>query len=131
MGWLWGGRRGVSWRDQTVDSITAPPLPLMVLFGLVAFFMCLSTYLDFKAQVARTKSSLRMFVFLVPLLVVLLVYIRLVSYRFFYPYGRPVYRSGGGGDGGIAPWGLAVLVVLLLVMVHYQVSIQSSWFPLM
>uniref|UniRef100_K4BVM5 Uncharacterized protein n=1 Tax=Solanum lycopersicum TaxID=4081 RepID=K4BVM5_SOLLC len=57
MGWFIGERRGVSWRDQTLESISAPPLALIVLFGLVIFLMSMSTYSEYKATVEKSKAN--------------------------------------------------------------------------
>lgn len=132
MGWFIGERRGVSWRDQTLESISAPPLPLIVLFGLVIFLISMNTYSEYKATIERSKASLKLLSILLPFLVILLVYILLNSNRWFYPVGfsRPVIYHLASQEGG-SPWGLVLLLVLLLVMVHYQDSFQSTWFRIL
>ncbi|OIT34777.1 hypothetical protein A4A49_21492 [Nicotiana attenuata] len=132
MGWFIGERRGVSWRDQTLESISAPPLPLIVLFGLVIFLISMNTYSEYKATIERSKASLKLLSILLPFLVIFLVYILLNSNRWFYPVGfsRPVIYHLSNQEGS-SPWGLALLLVLLLVMVHYQDSFQSTWFRIL
>ncbi|KAG5613477.1 hypothetical protein H5410_024758 [Solanum commersonii] len=133
MGWFIGERRGVSWRDQTLESLSAPPLALIVLFGLVIFLMSMSTYSEYKATVEKSKASMKLMSFLLPFLIILLVYIMIDSNRWFYPYGgvtRPVVYHLASQEGG-SPWGIALLLVLLLVMVHYQDSFQSTWFRIL
>ncbi|CAN4093988.1 unnamed protein product [Withania somnifera] len=132
MGWFIGERRGVSWRDHTLESLSAPPLALIVLFGLVIFLMSMSTYSEYKATVEKSKASMKLLSFLLPFLIILLVYIMIDSNRWFYPYGvtRPVVYHLASQEGG-SPWGIALLLVLLLVMVHYQQSFQSSWFRIL
>uniref|UniRef100_M1ALZ3 Uncharacterized protein n=1 Tax=Solanum tuberosum TaxID=4113 RepID=M1ALZ3_SOLTU len=102
MGWFIGERRGVSWRDQTLESLSAPPLALIVLFGLVIFLMSMSTYSEYKATVEKSKARVT----------------------------RPVVYHLASQEGG-SPWGIALLLVLLLVMVHYQDSFQSTWFRML
>lgn len=129
MGWFIGERRGVGWRDQTLESIAAPPLALIVLFGLVIFLMSMSIYSEYKETVEKSKASMKLLSILLPFLLILLVYILIDSNRWFYPYGvtRPVAYHLASQEGG-SPWGIALLLVLLLVMVHYQKSFQSNWF---
>uniref|UniRef100_A0A0E0L947 Uncharacterized protein n=1 Tax=Oryza punctata TaxID=4537 RepID=A0A0E0L947_ORYPU len=44
------------------------------------------------------------------------------------PYGR---WHGGGGASSSSPWGVALVLVLVLFLVSYQSSFQSWWFPLL
>nr|XP_016481381.1 PREDICTED: uncharacterized protein LOC107802404 [Nicotiana tabacum] len=122
MGWFTSERRGISWRDQTVESASAPPFPLILFFGLVILLMYFAGYSDYKAQEQRLENSMRLLLFLLPMLVVLMVYAMVVNNRWFSP------EAAGGGGGprpvlyeamrqeGSPPWGPALLVVLLLLM---------------
>lgn len=129
MGWFVRERRGVSWKDQTLDSISAPPLPLVVFFGLFIMLMYFATYLEFKAKVERSKMGFRFGLLLLPLVGILVVNLMMLHRRWWrYTIGvqRPVYHAVA--DEGSWPWGLLLVLVLLLVMVHYQSSFQSAWF---
>ncbi|KAL3505397.1 hypothetical protein ACH5RR_035238 [Cinchona calisaya] len=120
-------RRGISWRDQTLASISAPPMPLMVVFGVVILLMYLASYSDYKAQVERRMTGLKLLLFLLPVLLILMVHLMMVSNRWFYVGGvRPVSESIN--QEGSSPCGLILVVLLLLVLVYYQSSFQSSWF---
>ncbi|CAA2963797.1 Hypothetical predicted protein [Olea europaea subsp. europaea] len=127
MGWFMRGRRGVSWRDQTLDSISAPPLPLLVFFGLLIMLMFLASYSHYKAEVEKSKMNLKLLFFLLPLLVILMLNFMVDNRWWFYAgISPPAYETVR--QEGSAPWGLLLLLVFLLVMVQYQSSIQSSWF---
>lgn len=77
-------RREISWMDQTLASISLPPMPLMVIFGLVVLLMYLGSYWDYKAQVERSVIGFKLFLFLLPVLVILIVHLMLVSNRWFH-----------------------------------------------
>ncbi|VFQ63209.1 unnamed protein product [Cuscuta campestris] len=125
-----------------MDSISAPapPFPLLVFFVLATFFLCLTSYFHFKSKVARTVTTLRFLLsFVVPMLVLSLLYILTVARRwrrwFDWDFpaggaGPPAMYRRGGDERREFPWGLALAVVLLLVMVHLQIYIQTSWFPM-
>ncbi|KAL2499359.1 hypothetical protein Adt_24909 [Abeliophyllum distichum] len=127
MGWLVRDRRGISWRDQTLDSISPPPLHLLVFFGLLIMLMFLASYSDYKAQVEKSKMDLKLLLFLLPFLVILMLNF-MVDNRWWHYAGisTPAYETVR--QEGTVPWGLLLLVVFLLVMVQYQSSFKSSWF---
>ena len=125
MGWLFGGRRGSSWRDQTLASISPPPMPLLGIFIIVFLLLALSSYVDYRVRMHRTVISLRLFLLLVPVILFLLA-------RNISIYGRFIRVPKPDHDAihraGTSPWGVAALVVLLLFLVSYQSSFQSRWF---
>lgn len=50
---------------------------------------------------------------------------------FIGTFGDKVYQSSGHSTGGGgSPWGVAMVLVLLIVMVSYKSSFQDRWFPL-
>ncbi|KAL2522251.1 hypothetical protein Fot_26263 [Forsythia ovata] len=127
MGWLVRDRRGIGWRDQTLDSISPPPLPLLVFFGLLIMLMFLASYSNYKAQVEKSKMDLKLLLFLFPFLVILMLNF-MVDNRWWYYAGIPTPAYETVRQEGTTPWGLLLLVVFLLVMVQYQSSFKSSWF---
>ncbi|XP_011083589.1 uncharacterized protein LOC105166067 [Sesamum indicum] len=129
MGWLVRERRGASWKDQTLDSLSAPPLPLLVFFGLFIMLMSLATYSEFKERVERSKMGFRLGLLLLPLVGVLVVNIMIIHRRWWrYAFGvrRSVYEAVANDGSSVV--GLVVVLALLLVMVYYQSSFQSAWF---
>ncbi|KAI3464834.1 hypothetical protein Pfo_021497 [Paulownia fortunei] len=129
MGWFERERRSVSWKEQTLDSISAPPLPLVVFFGLFIMLMYFATYLEFKERVERSKMGFRFGLLLLPLVGILVVNMMMLRRRLWrYAFGvpRPVYETVA--DEGSSPWGLLLVLGLLLVMVYYRSSFQSAWF---
>ncbi|GFP95265.1 hypothetical protein PHJA_001670800 [Phtheirospermum japonicum] len=126
MGWLTRGRRGVSWKDQTLDSISAPPLGLMVFLGLFIMLMIFETYSEFQEKMERSKMKFRLGLLLLPLVGILVVTVMLLRRRWWlYAAG---FRRPAVADDGSLPWGLMLVLVLLIVMVYYRSSFQSFWF---
>ncbi|KAL6574426.1 hypothetical protein OROHE_001330 [Orobanche hederae] len=135
MGWFVRERRGISWKDQTLDSSSAPPLPLMVFFGLFITLMISAAYSDFRQRVEANKMKLRFGLLLLPLAGILVADVMLLGSlrRRWWRFATGVLRWPGYeavADEGSSPWGLrlVLLLVLLIVMVYYQPSFQSVWF---
>ncbi|XP_022865878.1 uncharacterized protein LOC111385688 [Olea europaea var. sylvestris] len=127
MGWFVRERRGIGWRDQTLDSISPPPLPLLVFFGLLIMLMFLASYSHYKAELEKSKMNLKLLFFLLPLLVILMLNFMVDNrWRFYTGISSPAYETVR--DEGSAPWGLLLMLVFLLIMVQYQSSFQLSWF---
>ncbi|XP_073312527.1 uncharacterized protein [Primulina huaijiensis] len=137
MDWVYTKRRGPEWKqgwtDQTLASISAPPLPLVAVFSIVIFLLSLSQYSSYKEHVQNSVISFKLLLFLVPVFLIFFVRSRPLSgggfdlSKFSQP-GRQVRQEFSRGMAGF-PWGMAVLVVVLLVLVSYQSRFQSKWFP--
>ncbi|XP_073119025.1 uncharacterized protein [Henckelia pumila] len=137
MDWVYNKRRGPEWKqgwtDQTLASISAPPLPLVAVFTIVIFLLSLSQYSTYKEHVQNSVISFKLLLFLVPVFLIFFMRSSLISgggfdlSNFSQP-GRQVKREFARGMAGF-PWGMAVLVVVLLVLVSYQSTFQSKWFP--
>ncbi|KAL6514530.1 hypothetical protein OROGR_020109 [Orobanche gracilis] len=137
MGWIHTKRRGPewkqSWTNQTLSSsMSAPPLPLIAVFAIVVFLLSLSQYNTYKEQMRYTLVSFKIFLFLVPVLLIIFIRSSLLSSRGWWlnwwPSQPHVRRELAPGVAGF-PWGVAVLVVVLLVLVFYHPSFRSKWFP--
>ncbi|KAG6435339.1 hypothetical protein SASPL_100210 [Salvia splendens] len=129
MGWFVRERRSVSWKDRTLDSVAAPPLPLVVFLGLFIMLLCFATYSDCKERIERSKMGMRLGLFLVPVVGTVVVANLMMLRRSWWRYalaGSPPMHRAAAVEGS-SPWGLLAVVGLLLVMVHYQSSFQS-WF---
>ncbi|KAH6763761.1 hypothetical protein C2S52_012612 [Perilla frutescens var. hirtella] len=76
----------------------------------------------------RSKMGFKFGLLLLPVVAVTVVNFIMLHRRWWrYTFGvsTPVYQAVAGE--GSSPWGLLLVVALLLVMVHYQSSFQS-WF---
>ncbi|KAH7835469.1 hypothetical protein Vadar_026386 [Vaccinium darrowii] len=130
MEWFYPRRRGPGWKHgwtiQTLTSISTPPLPLLAVFAIVIFLLSLSQYTTYKAQMQHTMMNFQLFLFLLPVLLIFIVLPGLMSLRFSLRALRP--EHGHAKQSGGSPWGVAVLVVVLLLLVSYQSSFHSKWF---
>ncbi|OVA04922.1 hypothetical protein BVC80_8873g26 [Macleaya cordata] len=127
-------RRGPEWKHgwaaQTMSSISLPPLPLLAVFAIVILFMSLSEYTYHKAQMHRLKIDFKLLLFLLPVLLIFIMRSMSSTCRSFNIFHNLVPRPGHDSiyRAGSSPWGVAVWVVLLLVMISYQSSVHSHWF---
>ncbi|KAK9062733.1 hypothetical protein SSX86_019923 [Deinandra increscens subsp. villosa] len=128
MGWfIRDGRSGLSWADQTLGSMSAPPMRLLAFLGLVILLMSMSTYAEFKVHIEREKMALKLFFYLLPLALFLVAYVTM-RYRLPYVVRAASLPMGSGKQDGCSPWGVAFLVVLVLVLVKYHSAVQLGWF---
>lgn len=74
MEWVYHKRRGQEWKQgwtgSGMASVSAPPLPLLVIFGIVISLLWLSQYKYYKAQLYNTALNLQLFLFLLPILLI-------------------------------------------------------------
>ncbi|XP_010550805.1 PREDICTED: uncharacterized protein LOC104821582 [Tarenaya hassleriana] len=136
MSWLLKERRGPAWKrgwlEQTLLTLSPPPLQLLALFAIISLLLFLSSYPRYKYQVEKTATNLKLFLLFLPMLFVLVVFFisffhKLVSPSSYYirtKRGEPVF-----GIGGEFPWGITVIVILLLVLVSKQSYFHSLWYP--
>ncbi|XP_057973153.1 uncharacterized protein LOC131161422 [Malania oleifera] len=133
MGWLIKERRGPEWKqgwaEKAISAVSPPPAPLLGVLGILLLFLWLSYYADYRAQVQRTVVNSRLLLFLLPVLLIFLM-------RSIGSLNRERVVLGIPGAGhrdsihraGSSPWGMALLVAVLLVMVSYQSSFHNNWF---
>ncbi|CDO96951.1 unnamed protein product [Coffea canephora] len=124
MGWFYS-RRGPEWkqgwRGQTMASLSLPPLPLLAIFAIV---ICL---LSLPQSTSAATIDLKLLLFSVPILLILLIRPSFSGGWFNFGTPKPGPGSSAHQSGGF-PWGVALLVVILVVLVSYQSSFQSMWF---
>ncbi|KAJ6791384.1 uncharacterized protein M6B38_244555 [Iris pallida] len=115
-----------------------PPLPLHLCFFLLTLFLFVgvSWYLSYESALERAVDQLRVLLVLSPLALLLAVHWlssgggsgggrRSVPFAVSLPERDSFHRAGG------SPWGVGLVLVLLLFMVSYQSSFQERWFPLL
>ncbi|KAF5752032.1 hypothetical protein HS088_TW02G01052 [Tripterygium wilfordii] len=117
-------RRGPEWKQgwtgQTLSSISTPPLPLLTIFGIVIVLLWLSQYTEYKAELHQRTTNFQLFIFLLPILLIIFM----ASYSAIGRFSYWQSQNLGGGS----PWGIAILVVLVLLLVCYQSYFHSKWF---
>ncbi|CAI8617176.1 unnamed protein product [Vicia faba] len=122
-------------RDSSVlDGFTLNPLPYPVLLILAVIFIFLgsSWYFSYEEAVENAQEQLGWVLFATP--VVLIFIVRLLSSMDdseWFPgssiWGRrrTTYQSPSEGS---SPWGVAALIVVLLLLVQFQSSFLDGWF---
>ncbi|XP_026459244.1 uncharacterized protein LOC113359891 [Papaver somniferum] len=146
MGWFWSERRGPEWKQgwtsNTLSNTSLPPLPLLAIFAIVLLFLTISQYTGYKAQMEHTMFNFQIFLFVLP--VILIFVVRSMSsdgngrsFVFRFPRLRPSQHhqdsgqavgSTHAGSSTSSPWGVALIVVVLIVMIFYKSSFDSQWF---
>ncbi|KAF5182602.1 transmembrane protein [Thalictrum thalictroides] len=131
MAWFLRDRRGAEWKQgwtvQTLSSISTPPPPLLVVFAIVLLFLSLSKYMDYKSEMQKTEINFELLLFLLPVLLILIVRCMSSNGSVSFWLPRPNKQDSIAQVGNF-PWGVAALVVVLLVMISYQSSFKSQWF---
>lgn len=132
MGWLIKEKRGPAWKrgwtEQTIASISPPPMPVIILFGIVFLLLWLSFHINYTRQMESTIISLKLVLLLLPLLLIILARC-LAANRgrvvIPLPDADPdtMYRASR------TPWGIALLVGVVLVLLSFQSNFRSQWSP--
>lgn len=116
--------------------LRAPELPLHLCFLLLVLFVFLgfSWYMSYESVVETFADQGKLLLMVSPL--ALLLAVRLLSggdgdgrrvdhlLSMSMPERDSIHRAGG------SPWGVGLLLVLLLVMVSYQSNFREKWFAL-
>ncbi|GJM97311.1 hypothetical protein PR202_ga14230 [Eleusine coracana subsp. coracana] len=123
-----------SWTARALSSCSLPPGPLLAFFAIVVFFLAVSGYVDYKAMERRAEIGARVFAAPLILMAVFLLFAAL-SWRRRYWATRvrrravaPPATAASASASTAAPWGVALAVALLLLMVSFQSSVHSMWF---
>jgi hypothetical protein len=121
-------------RSSVLDGFTLNPLPYPVLLILAVIFIFLGTswYLSYEEVVETAQEQLGWLLFATPVLLIFIV--RLVSSMEDSGWfsGSSLWDSRGrtqqSPSEGSSPWGVAALIVVLLILVHFQSSFLDGWF---
>ncbi|TXG64741.1 hypothetical protein EZV62_011735 [Acer yangbiense] len=128
--WFYTKRRGPEWKQgwsgQTLASVSVPPLPLLAVFGIVLLLLWLSQYTGYKAEMQLTTINFQLFIFLLPIMLIFLM--ASLSSNGGYSFRIPRLPHGSMHQAGGTPWGIAILLLVLLVLLSYQSSFHSKWF---
>ena len=125
-------------REPSVfDAFTLSPLPYPVIFVLLVVLLLLGVSWSFTYEdlVESTEEQLNWLLLAAPLVLLLLIRwlasVDTLDVGFFglYPSdrGRRGYNYAGQTSEGSSPWGVAAVVVVLLVLVSFQSTFQDMW----
>ncbi|XP_050215014.1 uncharacterized protein LOC126666095 [Mercurialis annua] len=132
MGWLWRERRGPAWKqgwaEHTITSISPPPFPLLAIFVIIIVLLSLSSYFNYKSQMQQGVINFKLIMLFLPVLLIFIAKLVSKGDRFFFYTTKAEY--GTLRRNWDLPWGVGILVVILLVMLSYQSSLRSVWSPI-
>lgn len=115
-------RKGISWRDKTLASISSPPHLLLLALPLLLVILVMFLSTDrYNTQMQRTMISLRLLVFLLPVLLILIAHLMFGNrwWWFASPIRVPAAYQSVHQEGS-SPWVVLLVVLLLLLMVYYK-----------
>jgi len=94
------------WMENSLSSISTPPLQLVALVGIVVFLLWVSSYMNMQS----TSTNLNLFLLFLTLLITLI--------SLFGRYMAPASNVIEGVDDGVqSTWGSIALLVFLLVFI--------------
>ncbi|KAG4979357.1 hypothetical protein AAZX31_12G023200 [Glycine max] len=126
---------GRSRASSVLDGFTLNPLPypVLLILSLIFIFLGVSWYFSYEEVVETAEQQLGWLLFCTP--VVLILIVRWLSSMensyWFFSASLPGERRGRTHQGlseGSSPWGVAALILVLLIMVQYQSNFLDSWF---
>ncbi|XP_019454291.1 PREDICTED: uncharacterized protein LOC109355539 [Lupinus angustifolius] len=120
--------------SQVLDGFTLSPLPypVLLILALIFTFFGISWYFSYQEAVETAEQRFGWALFATPVLLILLV--RWLSsmensawFSGLWAWQRPMrtYESSSEGN---SPWGVAALILVLLILVQYQSNFLQSWF---
>ncbi|CAD6207755.1 unnamed protein product [Miscanthus lutarioriparius] len=130
-----------SWAARALSSCSLPPPGLLAFFAIVVFFLAISGYVDYKAIERRAEIGARVFAAPLALAAAFLLFAALSWRRRYwttrrmrqraahhYPWSSSSSSHDASSSSAAAPWGVAVAVAILLLMMTFQESVHSMWF---
>ncbi|KAL5210493.1 hypothetical protein ABZP36_006116 [Zizania latifolia] len=128
-------RRGES---SIVEAFTLSPLPypVILILGMVMLLLGVSWFFTYEDFIEEAAEQFNWALLVVPIALVLLIkWISSVEtfegYFGFYPTERRWNRGGydAAAADGSSPWGVAMVVLLLLVLATFHSTFQDMWKP--
>jgi hypothetical protein len=126
-------RRSTASSILEVFSLNPLPYPVLFILALIFFFLGFQFYSDYEEAVESTEDSINWILIATP--IVLLFAVKWLSgvenpERIFgfglSPYERQRFPTNYfQSDGGSSPWGVALIILLVLVLVQFQSTVQE------
>ncbi|KAK7385809.1 hypothetical protein VNO78_31685 [Psophocarpus tetragonolobus] len=119
------GRYRDPWHYYMWDYLSFP-VPLVLFMLILLLVMAFSWYINYESLLEDLVMQVKIFLALVPLLLLLVVHC--LSSGASFPIPLPEERDSLHRAGG-SPFGVALLLLFLLFMMAYQSSFHQRWFP--
>ncbi|KAK2437515.1 hypothetical protein QL285_022399 [Trifolium repens] len=95
------------WMENSLSSISTPPLKLVAIVGIVVFLLWISSYMNMQS----TSTNLNLFLLFLTLVITLMS----LFGRYVAPESNVTNMDGG--DGGQSTWGSVALLMFLLIFI--------------
>ncbi|XP_071932879.1 uncharacterized protein [Coffea arabica] len=127
-------RRSTAASFLEVFSLNPLPYPVLLFLGVICIFLGLQSYVSYESVVETAEVNLGWIMFAVP--VVLIFLVRFLSSidspeSFFWgtsPWDRHRRMQYYRYPEGSSPWGVAAVILLLIVLLQFQSTFLDSWF---
>ncbi|KAL6867494.1 hypothetical protein ACP4OV_015518 [Aristida adscensionis] len=132
----YGDRRGAEAAIAEAFTLSPAPSPVILILTVVALLLGVSWFFSYEDFIEEASEQLSWALLAVPIALVLLI--RWVSsvetfegYFGFYPSERRwrANRYDAAPAEGSSPWGVAMIVLLLLVLATFHSTFQDMWRP--
>lgn len=130
---VYGNRRSTTTSILEVFSLDPLPYPVLLILAVALVFIGSSWYMSYESAMESAEEQINWFLFVVPIALILVArWLSTMedpmSLLFFYnsPWDRR-QRTHHVPAEGSSPWGVAALIVVLLVLVQYQSLFRDSW----
>ncbi|XP_059311318.1 uncharacterized protein LOC132062857 [Lycium ferocissimum] len=113
-------------------SLNPLPYPVLLILAVIFLFLGIQWFVSYEEVMEATEESFGWILLAVPLVLLFVV-------RWLSTMDTPEWFSGGSPwdrrrrmyqmpSEGSSPWGVAALIVLLLVLLQYQSTFLDMWF---
>ncbi|WOK94279.1 hypothetical protein Cni_G02981 [Canna indica] len=115
------------------NSSSSSSLPLHLCFFLLTLlmFMGLSWYMAYESALEGLFDQLKLLLMASPLVLLVVVHWMSDDERRRVPFFIPLPERESFHRAGGSPWGVGLLLLLLMLMVSYQSYFHDRWFPLL
>ncbi|GLJ12449.1 hypothetical protein SUGI_0191000 [Cryptomeria japonica] len=110
------------------SSVSSPPYQLLFILVIVVLFLTGSWYMSYESVFEEVMEQVKLVLMLSPLLLLIMVHWLSVVEKPYIPL--PPSEPNAIHRAGSSPWGMGLLVLLLLLMISYQSTFHEYWFPL-
>ncbi|KAL1324467.1 uncharacterized protein LOC107629604 [Arachis ipaensis] len=117
--------------SSVFDGFTLNPLPypVLLILALILIFLGVSWYFSYEEVVESAQVQLGWLQFDTPVVLILIVrwLSSMENTEWFSGWDRR-RRTTQGSSEGSSPWGVAALIVVLLILMQYQSIFHDNWF---
>ncbi|BAT91132.1 hypothetical protein LR48_Vigan08g191800 [Vigna angularis] len=125
---------GRSRTSSVLDGFTLNPLPypVLLILSLIFLFFAISWYFSYEEVVETAEEQFGWVLFATPVVLILIVrWLSSMENSEWFSASLPWesrWRTHQGPSEGSSPWGVAALILVLLIMAQYQSNFLNSWF---